>query len=85
MEGNWRPAQQEAASMASSMDGSSGDWRSQLQPEARHRIVNKMYDELSSSFTCDFVYFMSFVVLGFEFGGFGDDFSIMRQRTVGKV
>ncbi|ONK63795.1 uncharacterized protein A4U43_C07F19020 [Asparagus officinalis] len=46
MEGNWRPTQQEAASMASSMDGSSGDWRSQLQPEARQRIVNKILETL---------------------------------------
>ncbi|KAG6533438.1 hypothetical protein ZIOFF_007307 [Zingiber officinale] len=41
MEGNsWRPTQEEPQSMP---DGSSGDWRSQLQPEARQRIVNKMY------------------------------------------
>ncbi|RVW36858.1 Mediator of RNA polymerase II transcription subunit 15a [Vitis vinifera] len=32
---NWRPAQAEPA-----MDG--GDWRTQLPPDSRQRIVNKM-------------------------------------------
>ncbi|XP_042386587.1 mediator of RNA polymerase II transcription subunit 15a-like isoform X2 [Zingiber officinale] len=44
MEGNsWRPTQEEPQSMP---DGSSGDWRSQLQPEARQRIVNKIMETL---------------------------------------
>jgi len=34
---NWRPAQ----GGESGVDA--GDWRSQLQPDSRHRIVNKMY------------------------------------------
>ncbi|XP_064934657.1 mediator of RNA polymerase II transcription subunit 15a-like isoform X1 [Musa acuminata AAA Group] len=44
MEGNsWRPAQGESAAAS---DGGSGDWRTQLQPEARHRIVNKIMETL---------------------------------------
>ncbi|CAL9126692.1 unnamed protein product [Musa textilis] len=40
MEGNsWRPAQEEPAAAS---DGGSVDWRTQLQPEARHRIVTKI-------------------------------------------
>ncbi|KAJ8633481.1 hypothetical protein MRB53_026817 [Persea americana] len=36
---NWRPPQGEP-----SMDG--GDWRTQLMPESRHRIVNKIMETL---------------------------------------
>ncbi|THU56508.1 hypothetical protein C4D60_Mb11t17970 [Musa balbisiana] len=44
MEGNsWRPAQGEPAAAS---DGGSVDWRTQLQPEARHRIVNKIMETL---------------------------------------
>ncbi|KAL0919842.1 hypothetical protein M5K25_011966 [Dendrobium thyrsiflorum] len=39
---NWRPAQGETPSM----EVPSSDWRSQLQPEARQRIVNKIMDTL---------------------------------------
>ncbi|KAL2898026.1 Mediator of RNA polymerase II transcription subunit 15a [Bienertia sinuspersici] len=38
---NWRPPQTEAQPP---MDG--GDWRSQLPPESRQRIVNKIMDTL---------------------------------------
>ncbi|URE25759.1 hypothetical protein MUK42_17948 [Musa troglodytarum] len=44
MEGNsWRPAQGESAAAS---DAGSADWRTQLQPEARHRIVNKIMETL---------------------------------------
>ncbi|KAK8967350.1 Mediator of RNA polymerase II transcription subunit 15a [Platanthera guangdongensis] len=39
---NWRSAQGEP----SSMEAPSADWRSQLQPDARQRIVNKIMDTL---------------------------------------
>ncbi|KAL0919843.1 hypothetical protein M5K25_011967 [Dendrobium thyrsiflorum] len=39
---NWRPAQDEPPSM----DVSSSNWRSQLQPEARQRIVKKIMDTI---------------------------------------
>ncbi|PKA57940.1 Mediator of RNA polymerase II transcription subunit 15a [Apostasia shenzhenica] len=39
---NWRPAQGEPPTM----ETPSADWRSQLQPEARQRIVNKIMDTL---------------------------------------
>uniref|UniRef100_A0A1D1XMC6 Mediator of RNA polymerase II transcription subunit 15 n=1 Tax=Anthurium amnicola TaxID=1678845 RepID=A0A1D1XMC6_9ARAE len=42
---NWRPGQGDASGM--NMDpAASGDWRQQLQPEARQRIVNKIMDTL---------------------------------------
>jgi hypothetical protein len=47
---NWRPTQGSdpaaAAAAAAGVDPNApagGDWRAQLQPEARSRIVNKMY------------------------------------------
>ncbi|XP_065018340.1 mediator of RNA polymerase II transcription subunit 15a-like isoform X2 [Musa acuminata AAA Group] len=44
MEGNsWRPAQGESAAAS---DGGSGDWRTQLHPEARQRIVNSIMETL---------------------------------------
>ncbi|MQL96774.1 hypothetical protein Taro_029457 [Colocasia esculenta] len=43
--GNWRPVQGDASGM--NMDAAAaGDWRTQLQPEARGRIVNKIMDTL---------------------------------------
>ncbi|CAA7408061.1 unnamed protein product [Spirodela intermedia] len=43
--GNWRPAQSDGSGIT--MDAAaSGDWRSQLQPDARSRIVNKIMDTL---------------------------------------
>uniref|UniRef100_A0A7N0TTT6 Mediator complex subunit 15 KIX domain-containing protein n=1 Tax=Kalanchoe fedtschenkoi TaxID=63787 RepID=A0A7N0TTT6_KALFE len=39
---NWRPAQPDA--QPNNMDA--GDWRSQLQPDSRHRIVNKIMETL---------------------------------------
>ncbi|OAY75775.1 Mediator of RNA polymerase II transcription subunit 15a [Ananas comosus] len=52
MEGNsWRPAQGDpttatSAAAAAGADPSAVDWRSQLQPEARQRIVNKIMETL---------------------------------------
>ncbi|CAL9108334.1 unnamed protein product [Musa textilis] len=49
MEGNsWRPAQGESAAAS---DSGSADWRTQLQPEARHRIVNKIMESLKRHLT----------------------------------
>ena len=39
MDPNWRPAQGSNPTAAAA----GGDWRAQLQPEARSNIVNKMY------------------------------------------
>lgn len=50
---NWRPTQGADPAVVAAAGGggvdpnaaapAGSDWRTQLQPEARHRIVNKMY------------------------------------------
>ncbi|XP_078444068.1 mediator of RNA polymerase II transcription subunit 15a-like isoform X2 [Wolffia australiana] len=44
--GSWRPAQSDSSAMSTIDSASTGDWRTQLQPDARTRIVNKIMDTL---------------------------------------